>query len=119
MPATTRSIFAFLTIVAMLLASLPVGAIAMVGGQLADDTCCSEESSCESSSETNDSEPLEDDCCTSGCDTCFLQCCNGPLSLNAFSVTLTADHSSFSTSSVDDSQGLLTHPRAVYHPPRR
>jgi len=122
MPPTIRQLCALLSVVTMLLASVPVGAagVVEVDYQATDDTCCTDEPACGSGNEANGTNhPLDEDCCPSGCDDCFLQCCNGLLFLPLFSMTIDTHHSSRRTRPEDDDQVVPTDPRAVYHPPRR
>ena len=120
MPIRITHICALLAVVALLMVPVPVGAVDSVVGYPADDTCCADESGCESTGESNDTdEPVEEDCCPSGCHSCFLQCCNGLVALNAFSVALGSDESSHRARAKNNEQFSPAHPRAVYHPPRR
>jgi hypothetical protein len=103
----------------MLLASVPVGATCVADYQATQDTCCTDAPACESVHEpSGTNQPLHEDCCPSGCDDCFLQCCNGLLSLHAFSMTFDAHHPSRCTSLDDYDKVFLTDPKAIYHPPR-
>jgi hypothetical protein len=120
MPRPLRQICALLGIATMLLASLPAGASVVVNDPVADDACCTDDPLCATSDEADGSDPPHDeDCCPSGCNNCYLHCCNGPLSLHAFSTRLDIDLSTRCTGPEDDNRRLPTHTRAVYHPPRR
>ncbi len=119
MPPIIRQLCTLLGIVAMLVASVPVGAAGPVEDQTPNDTCCTDGPPCEPSDEAvGTSLPLDGDCCPSGCKDCFLQCCNGLLSLHAFSVTVETHLPSHRTKPEGDDQVFPTDPRAVYHPPR-
>ena len=119
-PTRITRLCTLLSVVALLVAPVPVGAIDWADDHRTDDSCCADESECAPSADTNTTDqPLDEDCCPSGCHSCFLQCCNGPLSLHAFSVTLGVDQSSRSARPTDDDRFFPAHPRAVYHPPRR
>ena len=119
MSPTIRQHCALLGVALILLISAPVCAAGVVDSQATDDTCCAGELACESDHEpSGTNQPLDEDCCPSGCDNCFLQCCNGVISLHAYSMTLDPHHSSPCTWLEDCDQAIPTDPRAVYHPPR-
>jgi len=119
MSPTVRQLCALLSVVSMLLASVAVGATGVTDYQTTHDTCCTDESACESVHELSGAnQPLDEDCCPSSCDDCFLQCCNGLLSLYAFSMTFDAHHPSRCTSLDDYDKAFPTDPRTIYHPPR-
>ncbi len=120
MSSTFKQFSTILCIVALFVASVPVGAFDWVDNRPTDDSCCAEQPGGEPAGERSDGgQPLDDSCCPSGCHDCFLPCCNGLLSLSASPVSFVVDRSSQCATFADDEEFPSAHPRVVYHPPRR
>jgi hypothetical protein len=119
MPNNTKQLSALLSIIALLTALTPVGAMEWACDRPMEDACCAGESGGAPTERTNEGDPSpDDDCCPSGCDDCFLQCCNGIVSHHPFSVALGTDQSSSRTTPEDDEEVSSAHARAVDHPPQ-
>ena len=119
MPTRITRLCALMGVIALLLMSVPVGAVDRAGICPMDDNNGANESGCACLEETNANDrPVEGDCCPSECQDCFLQCCNGFLALKALSVVLGVDPLLHHARSTDNDQISPAHPRAIYHPPR-
>jgi hypothetical protein len=80
MNAAPKNPFILMIVVALMAGSWPV---ALMGGGTSDpqgvacagdDACCKEEATCIEASH-------DDDCCPTGCNSCYLACCAGMVSL--------------------------------------
>jgi len=119
MSPTFKQLCALLSIVMMLMALVSPLVASVVDDQSSNDTCCADEVACESGSEPNSTtQPLEQDCCPSGCDDCFLQCCNGLVSIHSFAMTFDTHRLSHYNWPETYTLVLPTHPRGIFHPPR-
>lgn len=114
-----RQLCAFIAAVALLAASVPVGAIALVE-HLQTDVCCAGGAGQAQTGEGGGADPIPgEDCCPTGCHDCLSRCCTGFVFLHTASMALSTDQPAQRAPSDYDKELSPAHTRAVYHPPRR
>lgn len=130
-------VIALLGVIALLTASLPVGAATSGTDPGSIDSCCAEApdasstacatlagatsagatSACATSAGAT-AIPEDSDCCQSGCDSCFLRCCTGLISLVPAPVTVRVSPLAAPVVSPLTGYRSPAQDRAIEHPPK-